>query len=114
MSKMSCNLIDRSSFPRLKHAEREHRGDLHPTEESCRDVMAESGWISTHYEEWRDGTIENNDQELQPPPDRQKLIYQLYKAAGVSLCGNTGNAFPGYHMRNMMKFVRNYALMTGS
>ena len=95
----------------MKHAEREIVQICTPTEESCRDILAENGWITSHYEEWREDIKEN--QELPPPPDRQKLIYQLYKTAGIRYMENSGNAFPGYHMRNLMKFVRNYALITG-
>ena len=47
------------------------------------------------------------------PPDRQKIIFQLYKEAAENYKQNTGNAFPGYHLRNIMKFVRNYALISG-
>src|SRR5207245_2950954 len=45
------------------------------------------------------------------PPDRQKLIYHLYKAASVKYIANTGFDFPGYNFRNVMKFVRNYSLI---
>lgn len=98
------HLIDRSNFPDLKHAQRDIIQLCTLTPESCRDVMAESGWISSKYEEAR-------NESAFMPPDRQKLIYDLYKAAADKYVENTGNAFPGYHMRNIMKFVRNYALI---
>ncbi len=47
------DLVERSSFPPLKHAEREMVQLCTLTEESCREVLAECGWISTQYEEWR-------------------------------------------------------------
>lgn len=98
------NLIDRPNFPELQHAQRDIIDLCTLTPESCRNVLAEYGWISRHYEEWR--------QELSSlPPDRQKLTYGLFKEASIAYVKNTGNTFPGYHLRNLMKFVRNYALI---
>ena len=94
------NLVDRKSFPDLIHAHRDTIELSTLSEDSCRDVMAEFGWISKHYEEARSGL------------DRQKLIYQLYKEAGENYKANTKNEFPGYNLRNLMKFARNYALTT--
>lgn len=97
-------MVDRSHFPDLQHAQRDFIELCTLTPESCRDVLAEYAWISRHYENAR----------LDPltfPPDRQKLIYSLFKEASVAYMKNTGNAFPGYHLRNLMKFVRNYALV---
>lgn len=97
-------LIDRPRFPELQHAKRDVIELCTLTPQSCREVMAEYGWISKQYEEHR--------QESQLfPPDRQKLIYDLYKAAALKYIQTTGHTFPGYHMRNLMKFVRNYALV---
>lgn len=104
------HLVDLTSFPPLEHAQREVVQLCTPTEESCRDILAEYGWISKHYEEWRQSF---EDKELPAAPDRQKLIYQLYKAAGERYKETSGNAFPGYNMRNLMKFVRNYSLIAG-
>lgn len=97
-------LIDRRHFPKLQHAKREHVELCTLTPESCREVMAECGWISCHYENARNGLFFI-------PPDRQKLIYSLYREASEKYKESTGNPFPGYHMRNIMKFVRNYALV---
>ncbi len=72
------------------------------TEDSCRKVMAEYGWISQAYEEWRG----SSDIEL----DRQQLILSLYKKSSDNYTKNTGNPFLGYHLRNTMKFARNYSL----
>lgn len=98
-------LVERHSFPQLLHAARGPIQLSTLTEESCREVMAESGWISQKYEELR------HEHSIAFPPDRQKLIYQLYKEAADTYITNTGNTFPGYHLRNIMKFVRNYALI---
>jgi hypothetical protein len=97
--------FDNPSFPTLEHAPRSLIQLATLTEHSCRDVLAEFGWISTHYE------INRNDPNADFPPDRQKLIFQLYKQAGTNYSASTGNAFPGYHLRNLMKFARNYALI---
>ena len=97
-------LIDRNSFPPLEHAYREVVEICALTESSCREVMGEFGWISSHYEESRSG--------FDFPPDRQKLIYQLYKAAAEKYKVNSGCEFPAYNFRNLMKFSRNYSLIS--
>lgn len=97
-------LIDRSHYPTLQHAQREAVHLCTLTQESCRDILAECGWFSSKYEEAR-------KESAFLPPDRQKLIYNLYKAAADKYVEETGNSFPGYHMRNIMKFVRNYSLI---
>lgn len=110
-------LVDKKSFPQLSHAQRDAIQLCTLTEESCREVLGESGWISQKYEELRKEYEENRIPDtleaptLAFPPDRQKLIYQLYKNASEKYIANTGNAFPGYHFRNIMKFVRNYSLI---
>lgn len=106
--------LDRPSFPKLTHAIREGVQVCTLNEESCREVMAEFGWISTKYEEKRSEYIVSKDKRQVPfPPDRQKLIYSLYKESSEKYKKSSGNTFPGYHLRNVMKFARNYALTTG-
>lgn len=102
-------LVDRSSFPTIAHTKREAIQLCTLTEESCRDVMAEFGWISKNYEEQRQEFGLEKKSEF--PPDRQKLIFRLYKVASERYTQETGNPFPGYNLRNIMKFVRNYALI---
>lgn len=110
-------LIDRPSFPPAQHAERSVVELCTLTEESCREVMAECGWISKQYEMLREEFIDHKKNiphesaALAFPPDRQKIIFHLFKEATEQYILNTGNAFPGYHMRNIMKFLRNYALI---
>lgn len=104
------------SFPEFKHAERQCVELCTLTEESCRDVMSECGWISKHYEMMREGlSLPARNVPATPLareiPDRQKMIFHLYKDAAEKYVESTGNAFPGYHMRNIMKFLRNYALI---
>lgn len=109
-------LVDRKSFPRIPHAERSLVEICTLTEQSCREVMAESGWISSQYDDLRMEFIENRTKQeytshLAFPPDRQKLIYLLYKEAAEKYKENSGFEFPGYHFRNIMKYARNYALI---
>lgn len=99
--------IHRKSFPTYHHAEREVVQVCTLTPESCKEVMAEWGWLTGKYEERRVQISREG------PLDRQKVIFQLYKEAGEQYIENTGNTFPSYHLRNMMKFVRNYALISG-
>ncbi len=99
--------IDQRSFPDFYHADREAIELCTLTPESCREVLFEWAYLSTQYEKSRDNILQNG------PPDRQKIILQLYKEASDLYVQNTGNSFPGYHLRNIMKFVRNYALVSG-
>lgn len=97
------NLIARDSFPSLEHAKRDFVEISSIPEESAREIMAEPAWFTSHYEESR-----KTGEEF--PPDRQKLLYKLFKEASIVYMKETGASFPGYHMRNLMKFARNYAL----
>lgn len=102
--------MDQNSFPQLKHAARDLVKISTLTEASSREVMQEWGWISSHYEEARQHFLESKDGHF--TIDRQKLILNLLKKAVPEYQKSTGNAFPGYHLRNTMKFARNYALVT--
>ena len=99
--------FDHNLFPEFYPADREAVQLCTLTEESCRHVLAEWGYLSTQYEFARE-TVSR--QEI---PDRQKIILQLYKEASDRYMANTGHPFPGYHLRNIMKFARNYALIGG-
>lgn len=99
-------LVDSPSFFPLYHAERDMVELCSLTSESCREVMAEWGYLTIKYEEHR------NLIKQEGPLDRQKVILQLYREASDKYIQLTGNSFPGYHLRNTMKFVRNYALTT--
>lgn len=98
-------LFDQRKFPEFYHADREVVELCTLTQDSRREVLAEWGYLSICYERWREKIL----QEVLP--DRQKIIFQLYRDAGENYVKNTGNSFPGYHLRNIMKFVRNYALI---
>lgn len=99
--------VDRPSFPEFYHADRDVVEICTLTQESCRDVLAEWGFLSAHYERQREEMAKKGT------PDRQKIIFQLYRDASDNYMKTTGNTFPGYHFRNIMKFVRNYALTNG-
>jgi hypothetical protein len=112
-------LLRRKQFPVQQHAERSIVELYTLTEKSCRDVLAEYAWISKHYEMTRSqykediaahSTLEETDLNLKL--DRQQLIYSLYKQAAKNYVDESSNEFPGYHFRNLMKFSRNYALIT--
>lgn len=98
-------LTRNQTFETQEHAQREVVELCTLTEESTRDVMAEPGWISMGYEAWRSGSASL--------PDRLQLIYSLFKNAGERYHLKEGHVFPGYNMRNLIKFSRNYAIVTG-
>jgi hypothetical protein len=98
-------LIDNPSFPELYHADRDVVEVCTLNSHSCREVLAEWGFLSLQYE------INRSFLQSEGVLDRQKVIFQLYKEASAKYKESTGNQFPGYHLRNIMKFVRNYALI---
>ena len=100
-------LLDNKLYPTLYHADRTLIKLCTLTEESCRDILSEWGYLTLQYEARRSSI------SLEGPIDRQKTILDLYKLASLQYIERTGNAFPGYHLRNIMKFVRNYALIGG-
>jgi hypothetical protein len=102
--------LDKSSYPPLEHSERSHIDLVTLTEESAQEVMAEYGWITEHYEMARKD-YSSKEENVSFPPDRQKLIYTLFKTAIEDYTKDSGNKFAGYNLRNLMKFSRNYALV---
>ncbi len=96
------NYIDRPHFPDMMHAPRGATQICTLTEDSCREVIAEFAWMTTQYELLR--------REDNFPPDRQRLILKLFSESADKYKASTGNAFPGYNYRNIMKFLRNYSL----
>lgn len=101
-------LLDLSKFQTSVSVPRDFISMTTPDAESLRNIMGEFGWISHNYEENR-LFLQKGKDEI----DRQKLIYQLYKEAGKKYQERHSADFPGYHLRNTMKFARNYALTTG-
>jgi len=99
-------LTEQNAFRVTEHCKRSLIELTALTEKSNREVMAEFGYLSSKYELCRKGHFLNGNL-----PDRQKIIYQLFKDASVNYIKNTGNTFPFYHFRNIMKFLRNYALI---
>lgn len=96
--------IDQNVFPKQSAIVRQNIQVHALTEESSREVMIEYGWISQAYEEAR-----QNNKDF--PPDRHQLIYQLYKTSGHQLQKKNSESLPGYSLRQLMKFSRNYALV---
>lgn len=95
-------LMEQPSFKIHQHAERHTIELCTLTESSCREVMSEFPYLTRVYEATRSANI---------MPDRQKIILELYKEGSALYTTNTGNPFPGYNLRNVMKFVRNYAIL---
>lgn len=104
------NALDLSSFPIQESPKRNIIELITPTEDSTRHILGEWGWLSFHYEQTRESFL--NGESALFPPDRQKLIYNLYKAASDTY-KIQGYDFPGYNLRNVMKFVRNLSLLKG-
>ncbi|MBA3237957.1 MAG: hypothetical protein H0T62_06345 [Parachlamydiaceae bacterium] len=108
-------LIDNNTFPEMEHAQRDSTELFTLSERAMRDGLAEYGWISTNYEKLRNAHIEarhaSDHYSGTFPPDRQQLIFNLYRQAADNYSQTTGNSFGSYHLRNLMKFVRNYAFI---
>lgn len=98
-------LLQNSSFEPQTPAIREVVELCTLTEESARDVMAETGFVTLAYENWR--------AEMNAQPDRMPIIFNLFKQAGERYTVKEKVPFPAYHLRNLIKFSRNYALITG-
>jgi len=96
--------LDLEKFETFEHAPKQIRRVATVTEDSKREIMAEYGSICTAFEHWRQNPSS-------PILDRQKLVYTLFKEASKKYHESTGNAFLGYHLKNTMKFVRNYSLV---
>ncbi len=101
------DLIDQKAFPVYPPSGRTPAKVSGLTEESYRETAAEFGRFTQEYEKGR------GEASINFPPDKQKVILDLYKEGGVKYEKSTGNSFLGYHLRNTMKFVRNYALISG-
>jgi hypothetical protein len=103
-AKRIVKYMELDKFPEQEHNERTTAQLITLTEDANREVMAECGYFTLQYEKSRESGIE---------VDRQKSLYGLFREAGEQYQLTTGNDFPGYHMRNLMKYARNYALLTG-
>lgn len=98
-------LLEKESFPYYQSVERTQLPLYALSEKSAREVLNEPGYISSLYESFREDFHAN-------PVDRQQALIRLYKNAGEAYKKERGAPFPGYHLRNTMKFARNYALHT--
>ncbi|MDB2614270.1 hypothetical protein N9Y92_03835 [Chlamydiales bacterium] len=70
------------------------------SEKSLREVPQGYGFLAQKYEESRGDTY----------PDRQKWTLELIQAAKALYIEKTESHFPSYHIRNLMKFLRNWSL----
>jgi hypothetical protein len=73
------------------------------TPESMREVLAESGWISLQYEQWRATPITR--------PDRKKWLWDLLKTAKLPYEEKTKSKITISSFRNLWKFCRNYSYL---
>lgn len=105
--------VDNNAYPSLEHVARDHIKICTLTDHSLRQVLAEPGWFTMRYEELRKQFLQHKEHEsVDFPPDRHKLIYALCRQSAERYMENSGHAFAGYNMRNIMKFMRNYAFLT--
>ncbi|MGK5595517.1 MAG: hypothetical protein ACSNEK_09215 [Parachlamydiaceae bacterium] len=102
--------MEQNAFPKLTHARRDEVLVTSLTEAASREVMQEYGWLSQHYEKGRKEFLSSSEKDF--PLNRQKLIYQLLKTAAYEYKKTTGNNFQSYHLRNTLRFARNYAAVT--
>lgn len=104
--------LNKHSFPLQEHCKRETVNLCTLTDESAREILNEGGYLSTAYEECRNSFL-SGENHYPFPPDRRHELLKLYKDAAGSYVQNQKGDFPGYHLRNLMKFARNYSLVTG-
>lgn len=104
------SLLDRAAYPKEPHPIQPHVTLSSPTELSQREIQTECGFFTEAYEAARAAFLAKEKTSF--PPDRQKLILRLFKQAAEAYKNDRGAHFPGYHLRNLMKFGRNYALIT--
>lgn len=100
-------LVQKEQYEPLTHADVGEAVLITPSEESAREVMGECGWFTMAYE------LHRHDDTALLALDRHKLLFELYKQAGVEYQEEHRVDFPAYNLRNTMKFGRNYALATG-
>lgn len=97
-------LLDQDTFPDFPSHLIEHE-ICTLTEKSCRENLCEYAYLTKAYECWR-------ETPTLPFPDRQKVLLHLYKESATVYEENNGLPFAHYHMQNLMKFSRNYALFS--
>lgn len=98
-----------SVFPETIHAKREVFELCTLTEESMREILPEGGYLSRAYESARQKYLDHLS--IQFPPDRRLLLLELYKKSAENYISEQKGSFHGYHLRTLMKFSRNYALV---
>mgnify|MGYP000117835137 CR=1 FL=1 len=96
-------LINNSHFPTFTPVIEEDITLLAPCSTSYRQIMAEWGYLSLCYEKWRSSF------SLQNLPDRQVIIFHLFKEASLEYQKSHAGQFFSYHLKNLMQFSRRYA-----
>ncbi len=105
-------LLNRKKYPIQTPVKRDKIELSTLSEKCCREVMGEYAWLTQKYEEQRTEACYRSLEETFLP-NRQQILYQLYKTAGKNYEESFGKPFVSYHLRNTMKFARNYALIKG-
>ncbi len=99
------NHLKDSSYPQLEHEERTEISISTYSEDSVREMLAECGWISTCYEEWRS--------DMLLFPDRNKLYYNLLKNALIPYEEKIRRKVPAHTLKTLFTFCRNWAFIRG-
>lgn len=97
-----AELTTKESFTEHSHIQYKEKMVATITEESMRSVMAEYGWISSHYELWRENPTAK-------APDRQELLLQLLKAAVPAYEEQVRDTFPTYGLMLIMRYLRKWS-----
>lgn len=90
------------SYPELQHVARNDITLVTYPEDATRELLATCGWITTHYEQWR---------QTQDPSilNRQKLQYTLIQEAKKVYEENKGQKLAPHYISQMYTFLRNWA-----
>ncbi|NCF71337.1 MAG: hypothetical protein GWP59_06525 [Chlamydiales bacterium] len=80
-------------------------------EASSREVMANCGFVSALYEDFRMQALDR-DKAFPSELERNQLLYNLFTKAAEKYEEKTGHTFKSYHLKTLMKFARNYALVS--
>lgn len=96
------SLTKRNAFPIFEERSAIPAEVVALTEKAAREVPHECGFVRSAWEKARGKEM----------PDRQRLWFDLLKEAQAPYEKESGIPFAGYHLGNILKFARNWALIT--
>lgn len=99
------NHLKDNAYPELEHEERIEVSLSTYSEESVREMLAECGWITSRYEEWRSTPL--------TLLDRNELYYNLIKAAQMPYEEQARVQLASHVITRIFTFSRNWALIRG-